>query len=441
MEQRELPSLKVDLAYAMINVGSAAIWSILNWWLAYFYLPPAGEGVPRVPVAGYGAVVFLAGAFNAFLALPVGYWSDQRRSRLGRRLPLIFGSALPLLIFFVLLWTPPLPGTSLWNLGYLALVLLLYNAAYVFNQIPYTALLPELALSDAHRVRISAWSAGAMLVGTILSGFAGFLIERYGYLGMALVYAVGSLPLFYLPLLVLRERPDRWQDTPRLDLREAGRALWRNRPFRIMTVTGLCYWGITTLMMATIPYLATEICLVEQADTWLFYTPAILATLLCYPLVTWAAGRWGKWRVFAASLLASTFVLPGIAFIGERWPLSPELQGILWVTLQAVALSGVTMLPPAFGAEIVDYDERLTGQRREGTYYGIWSLLGQLTGSAAMGLWSLLLLLGRSRTDPHGPLGVRMAGVVSGALMLVGFLVFLHYPLRDGEAVEEVGDA
>ncbi len=47
-----------------------------------------------------------------------------------------------------------------------------------------------------------------------------------------------------------------------------------------------------------------------------------------------------------------------------------------------------------------------------------------------LALLPLLLLLGRSHTDPHGPLGVRMVGVVGGVMILSAFLIFLCYPFR-----------
>ncbi|MBN1873815.1 MAG: MFS transporter [Anaerolineae bacterium] len=423
------PSVGVDIAYALINLGGSTLWSILSWWLSYFYLPP--EGTTRVPVALFGVVMFIAGALNAIIALPIGYISDHLHTRWGRRLPLMFGAALPMLILFILLWTPPVPGESIKNLIYLALILILYNFFYSLNQIPYTALLPELARTDQHRVRISAWASSFLLFGTIISGFAGMVIEKYGYMIMALSYAAGSLPAFYLPFLILHEPPQSpVAMTLRPNFHETGRVLLNNRPFLIMTVTGLCYWGITTLVMSAIPYLATEICLLSQVDTWAFYIPAVLATLLCYPLVMWLANHFGKWYVFAGSLLASALVLPGSMLIGDGLPLPLKTQGILWVTLQAVTLSGITMLPPTFGAEIVDYDAKMTGQRREGLYYGIWGLLGQTTNGLAAAVWSWLLLLGRSHTDPHGPLGVRMSGIVGGTLLFLGFLIFLRYPFR-----------
>jgi Na+/melibiose symporter-like transporter len=148
----------------------------------------------------------------------------------------------------------------------------------------------------------------------------------------------------------------------------------------------------------------------------------------------------GKWAVFAGSLLASAIVLPGLMLIGDWLPLPLRTQGFIWITLQAIAMSGVTMLPPAFGADIVDHDETLTGQRREGAYYATWGFLDQVINGTASAILPLVLLLGRSQSDPRGPLGVRMIGVLGGVMMLAAFLIFLNYPLRRGFSAEEDAD-
>lgn len=425
--------LRVDVFYSLITLACTAIWSVMSGWLLYFYLPPQGEGQPLVPAALYGGMTLVVRVANALFAVWVGHRSDTLRSRWGRRLPLMFVSGLPLVLLFILLWTPPLRHESVWNLVYLAVVLVLYNAAYTLNQVPFTALLPELALTDRHRVRLSAWSSSAFLLGFILGALAGPLIAWGGYLRMALIYAAGALPLFYLPFLVLRERPRPTAgEVERPPLWRALRSMLQNRPFVIMTAAGVFYWGISTLIQSVLPYLVTEICLLDTADTFYFYIPGVVASLVCYPLVGWLANRVGKWYVFAGSMLASALVLPGLWLIGDHWPLSLRAQGIIWVTAQAVAFSGVTMLPPAFGAEIVDHDERLSGQRREGLYYSLWGLLDQVVNGSVAALLPLLLLLGRSHSDPQGPLGVRMAGVFGGLLMLVGFTIFMRYPRRSG---------
>jgi GPH family glycoside/pentoside/hexuronide:cation symporter len=303
------------------------------------------------------------------------------------------------------------------------------------------ALVPELALTDKHRVRLSAWTSGFLLIGMILGGLVGPLIERLGYVTAAMIYAAGLLPFFYVPFLVLREPKREASTAERLNLREGIAFMMRNKPFLIMTATGVFYWGIATLTQSIIPYIVTEICLLSESDTWYFYIPAILASLACYPLIMWLANRWGKWIVFAGSLLASAIVLPGLMLIGEWLPISLMAQGIIWITLQAVAFSGIAMLPPAFGAEIVDHDEELTGERREGTYYATWGVLDQVINGVISAVLPLLLLLGRSHTDPNGPLGVRIVGVVGGSLLFLGFLIFLRYPLKRAPAQDSVQEA
>jgi len=423
------PPVRTDIFYALITLGSTTIWSVLSGWLLYFYMPP--EGTPLVPVALYGAAMLVIRAVNAIIDPPIGYLSDHTRSRWGRRLPFMLASALPMLVFFVLLWTPPMRDESIWNLVYLAVVLGLYNVAYSFLQIPYGALLPELALADHHRVRMSAWYAGFQLVGMILGGFAGLVIENIGYMIAALIYAAVTLPLFYLPFLVLRERPGRHiAVAKRLDFWQSISTTLHNQAFLIYTATWALYWSTTAFVQAAIPFIVTEICLLTKADTMYFYIPAVLASLACYPLVTWLSGRLGKWRVYTGSLLASAVVLPGLMLISDRFPVPLKVQGVVWVILEAAAISGAVMLPPAFAAEITDYDETLTGQRREGAYYATWGLLDHVVTGAASALLPLLLLMGRSRSDPHGPLGVRMVGVLGGIMMFAAFLLFLRYPLR-----------
>jgi Na+/melibiose symporter-like transporter len=189
--------------------------------------------------------------------------------------------------------------------------------------------------------------------------------------------------------------------------------------------------------MGVVPYIVTEICLSSIGDTTYFYIPAVLVSLACYPVVMGLSNRFGKWRVAAGSLLASALVLPGLMLIGDWLPVPLIAQGIAWMALEAAAMSGVMVLTQAFMAEITDYDAELTGQRREGAYYSAWGVLDQVINGTAAAMLPILLLLGRSRSDLHGPLGVRMVGILGGVLLFVAFLVFLRYPLRDRQVTLE----
>ena len=184
-----LPSIRIDLAFSLIQLGITIPWSVIDGWLLYFYLPPEGKGQALVPIALYGIAILIARVINALITAPIGYWSDHLHSRWGRRLPLMFSASLPLLIVFVLLWLPPIKGISVINLFYLGLMLVLFNVTQSLVIIPLGALLPELAVLDSHRVRLTMWSATFQLLGVIAAGLAGILIDGFGFPQMALIYA------------------------------------------------------------------------------------------------------------------------------------------------------------------------------------------------------------------------------------------------------------
>ena len=429
--ENTIGSLKIDMSYAAVNLGSSTLWFFVNGWLMYYYLLP-GREIELISVTFFGIATFISRAMDIVMDLPNGYLSDHTHSRWGRRLPYMFFASLVMPCLFILLWLPPRESAPVLNLVYLTAILLLFNLTYSLQQIPYRALLPELASSDQHRVQLSAWQAGFQLVGVIVAGLAGWFIASFGYLKAAALYAVGTLPLFFLPFLVLREKPERQiLASERISLKISLATALKNRAFISFVIASSLYWIASTLILETIPFIVTQICGLSEADTVYFYIPAVLITLICFPLVTWLSNRLGKWKIFAGSLLASAVVLPGLALIGNWFPVPLMAQGIVWILLESVAMSGAQVLPSAIIAEITDKDQELTGQRREGLYYATWSLFGQIASMAAAALIPLTLLLGRSRSDLYGPLGVRMLGVLGGVFLLIAFLMLCLNPSKN----------
>jgi GPH family glycoside/pentoside/hexuronide:cation symporter len=416
----------VWLAYTIITLGSSTLWGVTSGWLLYFYLPPGEQ--PLVPLAIYSIVILVSKAVNILLGLPIGYISDHTRSSWGRRLPYVIGGAVLLPVFFVLLWTPPHNGTSNLTSIYLFLVLIAFNAAYEIHQVPYESLLPELAIGEKDRVAISSWKTGFLLIGNIAAGFTGPLIGKFGYFHSMLIFAVLVAPIIILPGFFLRKQIDHsFQPVRQISFIESLRITFSNRAFQIFAITWGLLWTAATLVLETLPFVVTEICHLKEADTVYFYLPAIVVTLIAFPFITKLSERYGMKIVYRGSLLAGAISLPLLILIGDWIPIPLLAQGILWVVLQSASLAGAQILPSAMIAEITDHDEQLTGQRREGSFYSIWGLLNQVSSGLGLAIIPLVLLLGRSRSDPQGPLGVRLLGLIGGLILLVAFWVFRQY--------------
>ena len=418
------------LAYTIITLGSSTLWGVASGWLLYFYLPP--DAPPLVPLAFYSIVILVSKAVNILLGLPVGYISDHTRSSWGRRLPYIIGGAILIPILFVLLWTPPQNSSAGFTAIYLFLVLIGFNTVYEIHQVPYEALLPELAVGEKDRVAISSWKTGFLLVGNILAGFTGPMIARFGYFHSMLFFALLVAPILILPGFFLRKQIDHgFQPVKQISFLASLKITFGNRAFQVFALTWGLMWTAATLVLETLPFVVTEVCRLKESDTVYFYLPAIAITLICFPLINRLSARYGMKAIFRASLLAGAFSLSALMLIGDWFPLPLLTQGILWVVLQSASLAGAQILPGAMMAEITDYDERQTGQRREGSFYSVWGLLNQASSGLGLAIIPLFLLFGRSRTDLHGPLGVRLLGLLGGLILLVAFWIFDQYKFNE----------
>ncbi len=421
-----------QLAYTIITLGSSTLWGVFSGWLIYYYLPPGTE--PLVPLAFYSIVMLISKVVNIVISLPIGYLSDRTESRWGRRLPYIIGGALFLPALFFLLWIPP-RGDSTQAAMYLFLILIAFNLAYEIHQVPYEALLPELAVSEKERVTISSWKTGFLLLGNVLAGFTGPMIGAWGYERTMLIFSVFAAPVLILPGFFLRGQVRQTQrPIQKLSFRESLRITFGNRDFQVFALSWGLLWTGATLVLETLPYTVTEICKLNEADAVYFYIPAILVTLAAFPFIIRMSDRYGMKAVYRGSLIAGAVSLASLILIGEWIPIPLLTQGILWVAFQSASLAGVQILPTAMIAEITDEDEVTTGQRREGSFYSVWGLLNQASSGLGMAMIPIFLLLGRSQSDPQGPLGVRLLGVAGGALLLASFFIIKQYKPKKAQA-------
>ena len=125
--------------------------------------------VLHVPAQLVGLAIFIALVVDAFLDPVVGHLSDNLRTRWGRRHPLMYLSALPVAVSYLLLWNPPaLSTTGLFF--YLIVVAVVVRTFITFYEIPSAALVPEL--TDDYDTRTSfvayrvffAWFGGLTLL-------------------------------------------------------------------------------------------------------------------------------------------------------------------------------------------------------------------------------------------------------------------------------------
>lgn len=110
-----------------------------------------------VPPGLVSLALMLALVIDAVLDPIVGYWSDNLRSKWGRRHPFMYASAIPVAVSYFLLWTPPVSLDSSGLFWYVLIVAVLTRAALTFFETPNAALGPELTRDYVQRSSLQSW--------------------------------------------------------------------------------------------------------------------------------------------------------------------------------------------------------------------------------------------------------------------------------------------
>lgn len=152
MAHADRPSLGTRLSYGF----GAGAYGIKDGGFSYFLLLFYSQ-VIGVDARLVGLAITIALIMDAIVDPVIGYWSDNVRSRWGRRHPFLYASALPTAGIYFLVWDPPAGWSQTALFWYLLVLASLTRISISLYEIPSTALAPELARSYDERSALFGW--------------------------------------------------------------------------------------------------------------------------------------------------------------------------------------------------------------------------------------------------------------------------------------------
>ncbi len=165
MAAADRPSLGTRLAYGF----GAGAYGIKDGGFSYFLLLFYSQ-VIGVDARLVGLAITFALVMDAIVDPVIGYWSDNFRSRWGRRHPFLYASALPTAGIYFLVWDPPSDWSQTSLFWYLLVLASLTRISISLYEIPSTALGPELARSYDERSALFGWRLFfAWTIGSIMT--------------------------------------------------------------------------------------------------------------------------------------------------------------------------------------------------------------------------------------------------------------------------------
>lgn len=389
MTQTEGATGKAPVWLKLAHGSGAAAFGIKNGGFDYFLLLFYGTVIGLEPGL-VGLAILIALVVDAISDPLVGYWSDNFRSRWGRRHPFMYAAALPVALSYFLLWNPPDWGqTGLFI--YLTVLAVLIRTFITFYETPSSALIPELTTDYADRTSLQAyrllfgWSAGTgmsvVMFGVLLTGPLGMrdpdAFATYGIIASVLIFATIMMSALgthsRIPYLHQPVGTGERYSVGRI-FREMLQTLSEKSFIALFLATML--FAIASGLSAALAFLMLNYFWgFSEYQIFIWTCSVFISALLGFVLAPWATRRLGKKR--------ATILLGVLAFTIQPMPVLLRLAGlmpengdpllfplVLGVNVIDLALIiAVQVVSFSMIADLVESNELRTGRRSEGVYY------------------------------------------------------------------------
>lgn len=432
---RERLSLSTMIIFGAPSFVAAAMAVPILVFMPQFY-----TDVVLVPAGFVALAIAVARCFDAITDPVMGYFTDRTRSRWGRRKPWIAIGAPFLALCFYLLFDPP-GGMHGLDAGiWFALFFSTYFLFTTIVYIPHQALGAELSLDTRERGGLFGINAAFIALGTIIASILPTVLAAHGVSDararfhlMAEMYAVGVVALYGLFLWKVRERPE-FRDRGHNPLVPGVRRAMRNRPFRVMFLAAICYAIPHAIPATLMPYYTLYVIHPPHPMRWLgmFLLAYLGSGFLFLPLWVWLSRRIGKLWVW---IICSFIGVTGGVALFFNGP-GDQLRVLLLELYVGAQFGAFFFLGGAMHADVIDYDEFRTGQRREAQFLSFWTLIPKFATIPGAAIPVAILAwagyVPNQAQTPEVILTIRsLFALLPGVFNLLGLVVMLWYPLSE----------
>ena len=400
-------SFGIKLAYGTGDLGPAMVSMIKGFFLLNFLIVVAGMGPARA-----GLVLLIAKIWDAVNDPIVGTLIDRTKTRWGKRRPWLLIGSIPFALAFVLHFLVP-PFSETGKFIYYIFVAILLDAGFTAVNVPYAALTPELSENEQDRTDLNMYRFSFSVLGGLVAAvlYNTFVNQVYadtprtGNLIQGLIVAGVIILSNIIVFAFTREKNvmlEEDEEEP-MPFWEGFRVALSSRPFLYVTGIYMCTWIAIQFVQSLILFLFRD---------WVGGDPGQQFTLLLMGLqisiflfiLFWGnmSHRLGRKRVFYLGVPIWMLVQVALFFVQPG-------QVTLVIVLALLAGIGVSLgflIPWSLMPDVIDHDELVTGQRREGVFYGFFVFLQKFGIALGLFVQGQVLEWAGYLTPPEGSIEV-----------------------------------
>jgi len=439
------------LAHGFGAVAPGVIVGAFDFFLLIFYSQVVGLDAWLV-----GLAIWIALAFDAISDPIVGYWTDNLRSRWGRRHPFMYASAIPIAGTLFLLWALPEGASQTVLFWYVLILAILIRTAVTFYRTPSTALIPDMTRDYDERTSLYslrflfAWMGGnAIAVVMFFILFPSFATEsipdgRFNPDAYALYGIIGSIVVFvsivvssmgtHARIPYLNQPPPARRMTLMLVFKELFETL-SNRSFMALFVAALFGAIASGLVSVLSLYFFTYFWEFTDVQTGAIFLGTFVAAIIGFVLAPIVSRKLGKKR--------GAMIVGLVAFGGAPLPILLRLLDLLppngtpfvfwFVTITNIVDIGLIIcfqiLFASMVADLVEESQVKTGRRSEGVFTAAETFIRKSVQGLGVAAATLVLALADFPTgaevDEVSPEAVRRLGLYYVPLVLLLYMTMI----------------
>ena len=442
--------------YAIGQLGWSIISGLIGSWLVYFYQPnqeaidqgminliPSGRVVFGI-LTIIGLITAIGRVFDAVTDPLVGNWSDNLKSKLGRRIPFMRWSALPLGIVFTLVFCAPIGSVSAVNTAWLFVTVLAYYFLITCYCTPYTSLLAELPHNQEEKLKLSMCISLTFIVGTCI-GYAAPTIW-----GLLMGAGLARIPAMRITFAILAALATVFMLVPAFGINEKDYCnaqpsnsnmfsslgkTFKNKDFRIFVGQDIIYFFGLAMFQTGLPFFVTSLLHLPESWTTIMMGGLTILSLCYYPFVTKMTAKWGKKKLLIAAFIGFVLTFGFTAISGDKLSFIPiAVQAVIIVVLGSFPQAIFGIIPQTIVADIALEDEIETGESRSGMFYAARTFAMKLGQSLAMLMFTSLATIGVAKAASGATqqaagstLGYRIVALVASVCCIIGGLIMAFF--------------
>ncbi len=447
---------KIMWCYAIGQLGWSIISGLIGSWLVYFYQPnqeaindgmisliPQGRIVLGI-LTLIGLVTAIGRVFDAVTDPLIGSWSDKCKHRLGRRIPFMRWSAIPLGLVFVLVFCTPVPGISAINIVWLFVTILAYYFLITCYCTPYTSLLAELPNNQEEKLKLSMCISLTFIVGTcigytppmiwnilIANGMARIPAMRITFAFLSLIATIFML----IPAFGINEKEYCNVLPSESNMFTSLAKTFKNKDFKIFVGQDIIYFFGLAMFQTGLPFFVTSLLQLPETMTTVMMGGLTIFSLVYYPFVLKMTKKWGKKKLLIAAFIGFVLTFGFTSISGQKLSFIPVIvQAVIIVILGSFPQAIFGIIPQTIVADIALSDEIESGESRSGMFYAARTFAMKLGQSLAMLMFTSLATIGLSKAASASaekaagsPTGYRLVALVASICCIAGGIIMSFF--------------